>query len=52
MTDNLAKCQMTTAGLADGITDLRALVVEQSKLLESVSKVVEKLGRRRTARRP
>ena len=44
VTDNLANCEMTTAGLADGITDLRALVVEQSKLLESVSKVVEKLA--------
>ncbi len=42
--DNLAECQISTAGLGDGITDLRALVVEQGKLLESVSKIVEKLA--------
>lgn len=38
---NLDECQVTTAGLGGAITDLRALVEEQGRLLEAVDQLVK-----------
>ena len=43
VTDNLTECQISAAGTGDAITDLRAVVVEQGKLLESVNDLIKTL---------
>ncbi len=41
---NLDECQATTGGLAGAITDLRLLVEQQGRLLESVDELVKTLA--------
>ena len=40
---NLSNCEMTTAGLGGSIIDLRTVVEEQGKLLQSVNELVKTL---------
>ena len=44
VTANLDECQVTTAGLAGAITDLRQLAEEQGKLLEAIDKLVKAIA--------